>query len=120
MLGSPAIPVREQRRLFQMIARLPEMHRQFRELTAAARALGVSIPSLSQPRPRTRIVPEQGARRVSVIDQKRLVREMAASTGCSRRAEPIGLLAGSGRFPILFARAARRAGPARRLRGNPI
>ena len=26
VLGSPAIPVREQRRIFQMIARLPEMH----------------------------------------------------------------------------------------------
>jgi UDP-3-O-[3-hydroxymyristoyl] glucosamine N-acyltransferase len=34
VLGSPAIPVREQRRLFQMIARLPEMHRQLRELSA--------------------------------------------------------------------------------------
>jgi UDP-3-O-[3-hydroxymyristoyl] glucosamine N-acyltransferase len=34
VLGSPAIPIREQRRLFQMIARLPEMHRQLRELTA--------------------------------------------------------------------------------------
>ncbi|MGO9815440.1 MAG: UDP-3-O-(3-hydroxymyristoyl)glucosamine N-acyltransferase [Isosphaeraceae bacterium] len=34
VLGSPAIPVREQRRIFQMIARLPEMHRQFRQLAA--------------------------------------------------------------------------------------
>jgi UDP-3-O-[3-hydroxymyristoyl] glucosamine N-acyltransferase len=34
VLGSPAIPVREQRRLFQMIARLPEMHQQIRELSA--------------------------------------------------------------------------------------
>jgi len=34
VLGSPAVPVREQRRLFQMIARLPEMHRQLRELAA--------------------------------------------------------------------------------------
>ena len=34
VLGSPAIPVREQRRIFQMIARLPEMHRQFRALAA--------------------------------------------------------------------------------------
>ncbi len=32
VLGSPAMPVREQRRLFQMIARLPEMHRQLRQL----------------------------------------------------------------------------------------
>ncbi len=32
VLGSPAIAVREQRRIFQMIARLPEMHRQLREL----------------------------------------------------------------------------------------
>jgi UDP-3-O-[3-hydroxymyristoyl] glucosamine N-acyltransferase len=34
VLGSPAIPVREQRRLFQTIARLPDMHRQLKELTA--------------------------------------------------------------------------------------
>ncbi len=45
VLGSPAIPVREQRRLFQVIARLPEMHRQFRELTAQLAALGVTIPT---------------------------------------------------------------------------
>jgi UDP-3-O-[3-hydroxymyristoyl] glucosamine N-acyltransferase len=42
VLGSPAIPVREQRRLFQMIARLPEMHRQLRELVSQLAALGVS------------------------------------------------------------------------------
>jgi UDP-3-O-[3-hydroxymyristoyl] glucosamine N-acyltransferase len=34
VLGSPAIPVREQRRLFQMIARLPDMYRQLKELSA--------------------------------------------------------------------------------------
>jgi UDP-3-O-[3-hydroxymyristoyl] glucosamine N-acyltransferase len=34
VLGSPAIPVREQRRLFQMVARLPEMHKQLKELSA--------------------------------------------------------------------------------------
>ncbi len=34
VLGSPAIPVREQRRLFQMIARLPDMHRQLKQLAA--------------------------------------------------------------------------------------
>ena len=39
VLGSPAIPVREQRRLFQMIARLPEMHRQLRELAAQVAVL---------------------------------------------------------------------------------
>ena len=33
VLGSPAIPLREQRRLFQMIARLPEMSRSLRELS---------------------------------------------------------------------------------------
>lgn len=47
VLGSPAIPVREQRRLFQMIARLPEMHRQLRELTAQLAALGMSPPAQS-------------------------------------------------------------------------
>jgi UDP-3-O-[3-hydroxymyristoyl] glucosamine N-acyltransferase len=35
LLGSPAMPIREQRRIFQMIARLPEMHQQVRELVAA-------------------------------------------------------------------------------------
>ena len=34
--------------------------------------------------------------------------------------EPIGLLAGSGRFPILFAEAARRQGLAGGLRGDQV
>ena len=34
ILGSPAIPVREQRRIFQMIARLPEIYKQLRDLQA--------------------------------------------------------------------------------------
>jgi UDP-3-O-[3-hydroxymyristoyl] glucosamine N-acyltransferase len=44
VLGSPAIPVREQRRIFQMIARLPEMHRQLRELAAQIASLTDSLP----------------------------------------------------------------------------
>jgi UDP-3-O-[3-hydroxymyristoyl] glucosamine N-acyltransferase len=44
VLGSPAIPVREQRRIFQMIARLPEMHRQLRELAAQIALLTDSLP----------------------------------------------------------------------------
>jgi UDP-3-O-[3-hydroxymyristoyl] glucosamine N-acyltransferase len=40
VLGAPAIPVREQRRIFQMIARLPEMYRQLRQLSAQAAKLG--------------------------------------------------------------------------------
>jgi UDP-3-O-[3-hydroxymyristoyl] glucosamine N-acyltransferase len=39
VLGSPAIPVREQRRLFQLIARLPEMHQQLKDLSALAARL---------------------------------------------------------------------------------
>ena len=34
VLGSPAVPIKEQRLIFAMIARLPEMHRQIRELSA--------------------------------------------------------------------------------------
>jgi UDP-3-O-[3-hydroxymyristoyl] glucosamine N-acyltransferase len=45
VLGSPAIPVREQRRIFQMIARLPEMHRQFRELSAQIALLTAALPA---------------------------------------------------------------------------
>ena len=44
VLGSPAIPVREQRRVFQMIARLPEMHKQLRELSAQVQLLMNSLP----------------------------------------------------------------------------
>lgn len=44
VLGSPAIAVREQRRLFQMIARLPEMHRQLRELIARVALLSSALP----------------------------------------------------------------------------
>ena len=43
VLGSPAIPVREQRRIFQMIARLPEMHRQLRELAAQIDVLTAAL-----------------------------------------------------------------------------
>ncbi len=39
VLGSPAIPIKEQRHIFAMIARLPEMHRQMRELSAQVAAL---------------------------------------------------------------------------------
>jgi UDP-3-O-[3-hydroxymyristoyl] glucosamine N-acyltransferase len=46
VLGSPAIPLREQRRLFQMIARLPEMYRQLRELTALVRAEKTGAPDV--------------------------------------------------------------------------
>jgi UDP-3-O-[3-hydroxymyristoyl] glucosamine N-acyltransferase len=44
VLGSPAIPVKEQRRIFQMIARLPEMHRQLRELAAQMALLTEALP----------------------------------------------------------------------------
>jgi UDP-3-O-[3-hydroxymyristoyl] glucosamine N-acyltransferase len=44
VLGSPAIPVREQRRIFQMIARLPEMHKQLRELAAQVAVLTATPP----------------------------------------------------------------------------
>jgi UDP-3-O-[3-hydroxymyristoyl] glucosamine N-acyltransferase len=49
VLGSPAIPAREQRRVFQMIARLPEMHRQLRELAAQVALLTAALPPGSEP-----------------------------------------------------------------------
>jgi UDP-3-O-[3-hydroxymyristoyl] glucosamine N-acyltransferase len=45
VLGSPAIPVREQRRLFQMIARLPDMYRQLKELSAQVARLSAESPA---------------------------------------------------------------------------
>ena len=33
VLGTPAIPIRDQRRLYKMIDRLPDMHRQLHELS---------------------------------------------------------------------------------------
>jgi UDP-3-O-[3-hydroxymyristoyl] glucosamine N-acyltransferase len=44
VLGSPAIPVKEQRHIFAMIARLPEMHRQLRELAAQVELLTAALP----------------------------------------------------------------------------
>jgi UDP-3-O-[3-hydroxymyristoyl] glucosamine N-acyltransferase len=44
VLGSPAIPVREQRRIFQMIARLPDIHKQLRELAAQVAVLTSTPP----------------------------------------------------------------------------
>lgn len=44
VLGSPAIPVKEQRHVFAMIARLPEMHRQLRELAAQVALLSAALP----------------------------------------------------------------------------
>ena len=51
VLGSPAIPVREQRRLFQMIARLPEMYKQLKELSAQVARLAGSAPAAAGTEP---------------------------------------------------------------------
>ena len=53
VLGAPAIPVRERRRLFQMIARLPEMYRQLRQLSVQLAKLGLT--------PGTEVEADQGA-----------------------------------------------------------
>ena len=49
VLGSPAIPVREQRRIFQMIAKLPELNRQLRELSAQVAVLTAAQPHEEEP-----------------------------------------------------------------------
>lgn len=49
VLGSPAIQVREQRRIFQMIARLPELNRQLRELTTQVALLTAAHPHEEEP-----------------------------------------------------------------------
>lgn len=51
VLGSPAIPVREQRRIFQMIARLPEMSKQLKELAHQVATLTGATPTTEE-RPR--------------------------------------------------------------------
>ncbi|WZO96870.1 UDP-3-O-(3-hydroxymyristoyl)glucosamine N-acyltransferase [Isosphaeraceae bacterium EP7] len=53
VLGSPAIPLRDQRRIFQMTARLPDMQRQLRELTArVAQLMGSNnLPAAAEPVP---------------------------------------------------------------------
>ena len=47
VLGSPAIPARDQLRIFQMIARLPDMRRQLRELAAQVELLTAAQSQLS-------------------------------------------------------------------------
>jgi UDP-3-O-[3-hydroxymyristoyl] glucosamine N-acyltransferase len=49
VLGSPAIPVREQRRIFQMIARLPDFNRQLRELATQVALLTAANPHEDPP-----------------------------------------------------------------------
>jgi UDP-3-O-[3-hydroxymyristoyl] glucosamine N-acyltransferase len=44
VLGSPAIPVKEQRHVFAMIARLPEMHKHLRELAQQVALLSLALP----------------------------------------------------------------------------
>lgn len=46
VLGSPAIPVKEQRRIFAMIAKLPEMHKQLRELSTQVALLSAALPDM--------------------------------------------------------------------------
>jgi UDP-3-O-[3-hydroxymyristoyl] glucosamine N-acyltransferase len=43
VLGSPAIPVKEQRHIFAMIARLPDMHKQLRELASQVALLTAAL-----------------------------------------------------------------------------
>ena len=70
VLGSPAIPLREQRRLFQTIARLPEMVRQLRELSAQVARLSAGTAtgsaggaeSDSEPEPEPELEPAAEAR----------------------------------------------------------
>ncbi len=49
VLGSPAIPVKDQRHIFAMIARLPEMHRQLRELASQVALLTAAMPTAPNP-----------------------------------------------------------------------
>ena len=137
-----------------MIARLPEMHRQFRELAAQIDVITAALsmqaetdrapPGLLTPKPtgrsilrQIRRVSKRGAKGVTRSLLKRSIgREIVADTSPSpwrasggqdlrsdRRhpaAEMIGLVAGSGRFPILFAEAAQRHGLRGRLHGHQI
>ena len=49
VLGTPAIPSRDQRRLFQLVARLPEMYRTLKELSARVAALsGQTTPAAGE------------------------------------------------------------------------
>ncbi len=47
VLGSPAVPIREQRHIFAMIARLPDMQKKLRELSSQVALLTAALPSSS-------------------------------------------------------------------------
>ncbi len=47
MLGTPANPAREQNRSYRMVARLPEMHKQLRELSAQVALLTSGNPAIA-------------------------------------------------------------------------
>lgn len=48
VLGSPAVPIKEQRHIFAMIARLPEMHKQIKKLSAQAETIAKHLPQEGQ------------------------------------------------------------------------
>ena len=134
VLGSPAIPVREQRRIFQMIARLPEMHRQLRELAAQIALLTAALPSGSRSRRPTRRDSEASS--AAVLSMAKLTRSERISFRCQRsRSNKPDILArrsphaaGStdrpaGRerpVPDPVRRGGAAAGPAGRLRRDPL
>ena len=72
VLGSPAIPVREQRRIFQMIARLPEMHRQLRELAAQVAALRPRPVRADADPTTTDASSDPAERRLAVVNRRRV------------------------------------------------
>ena len=45
VLGTPAIPIRDQRRLYKMIDRLPDMHRQLHELSVQVARMTAALAS---------------------------------------------------------------------------
>ncbi len=49
VLGSPALPIKEQRQLFVLTARLPELSRQVRDLAARVAALAAARPTIEPP-----------------------------------------------------------------------
>lgn len=73
VLGSPAIPVREQRRIFQMIARLPEMHRQFRQLSAQIEVITAALSMQAET--------DQASARVADAEADREIDPQADPTG---------------------------------------
>ena len=99
MLGTPAVPEREQKLIFATISKLPEMRRQLKELQRQMDELQGALPRNRRSHARSGLSKKADGRM-----------QKAERDRMNDAAGPVGLIAGWGDLPILVAEALKRQG----------